>query len=170
MLYKLHIPSSAVGANKVHFDLFNATGSASQIEVISVRAMCDGAVVTGAAGGILYLTRTSAVGTGGTAATREGTDPTAATFSCLWGEKILDEKITARAGPAGGATAGAVLSSLAFQMDEVASPAGYTLPDLVTPGYSVYVKQNSGIRVVQGSVVSLGAVVFNILFKLHPVG
>ena len=78
--YKLFVPVQAVGASKVYFDLWN--GSDKTIEVASVVPIASGAVaVVGTLAVDLFLTRTTAIGTGGTGATLEGTALNAATFS-----------------------------------------------------------------------------------------
>lgn len=170
-LYKLFVPKQAVGANLVYFDLFNVATSGFQLEVFSIIPVVSGAVaVTGVVGVDLHLTRTSAVGTGGTAATAEGTDITAATF-CGWNNsQPLDlTRISARLTPTGGATAGALLSYRSvfseetnagtyIPLDMVSSPSREFAPIPVRPG--------TGIRVIQGAVASVGNVGFDVLFNV----
>lgn len=172
MFYNLFIPKAAVGADKVYFDLFNASGSPHILEVHSVRPIVSGAVaVTGTLGVDLHLTRTTAIGTGGTDATREGTTLTAATFSALNNANGLDSNVTARLGPTGGATAGAVLAWDCVFTEET-NGGSYTKLDLGKPWLvdvpPIIVRRNSGIRVVQGAVASVGNIGFNVLFKALP--
>lgn len=169
-MHKLVIPKQAVGANLVYFDFFNTALSGRIIQIWSVIPVISGAVaVTGVLGVDLFLTRTSTVGTGGTAATIEGTDPTAATISA-WDntQPASAAGMSARLTPTGGATAGAVLSARSVfteetstapyaPIDMVASPSQVLTPIIVNPG--------TGIRVVQGSVASVGNIGFDIAFS-----
>lgn len=172
--YRLFVPAGAVGANKVFFDLFNASGSGKSMRVLSLVPVMSGAVaVTGTLAVDLFLTRTSAIGTGGTAATADGTALNAATISKVDpGDAALPAQVTARLGPAGGATAGAVLAQeslfseetnagtyLSTLCDFIRRIGGPAAPPLIVP-------EGTGIRVVQGSVASVGNVGFDVLFEL----
>jgi hypothetical protein len=172
--YNLFMPKQAVGANLVYFDLFNASGSPHNIELLSCKPVVSGAVaVVGVLGVDLHLTRTSAVGTGGTAATVQGTDTTAATFSHISGSQPLSTTfITARLTPSGGATAGALLNWSCVFTEETGA-ATYThdvdLADYKIAGVpGIIVPAATGIRVIQGAVASVGNIGFSILFKLLP--
>jgi hypothetical protein len=103
------IPVQAVSANKVHFDLFNATGSGITLKILGDWWIANlGAAGTGFVSVRLYLTRTTAVSTIGTAATTEGTSLTAVTVCKMNpNDSALNANVTARAAPGGGATAGA---------------------------------------------------------------
>lgn len=173
-MFRLFVPAQAVGANLVYFDLFNADKSCVDLRLVSVLPIVQGsAAVTGVVGVDLYLTRTTAVGTGGTAATNEGTSLSAATFSGMEQNDTVPGLVTARLTPTGGGTAGAVLSYRSVFTEETSSapytPAcdfvrGWHLPD---PGEGhITVRQNTGIRVVQGSVASVGNIAFDVFFKL----
>jgi hypothetical protein len=171
MHYHLFVPKQAVGASLVYFDLFNAASSGLSVIVKSVIPIVSGAVaVTGTLGVDLLLTRTTAIGSGGTAATREGTDTTAMTFSGLDGEQITPASITARLTPSGGATAGAVISWRSVFTEETADAAYNPVTDMVrnnapdVPG--LIVKPGKGIRVVQGAVASVGNIGFDVLFEV----
>ena len=173
MFYRLFVPKQAVGANLTYFDLFNAAGSAHDLEVTNVVPVVSGAVaVTGLVGVDLFLTRTTAVGTGGTAATANGTDLTAATFTGQTNSQTLSRSITARLTPTGGATAGAVVSWRCVFTEETNGAAYQIQMDMVrslypdTPG--LIVPQGSGIRVVQGAVASVGNIGFDVQFKVLP--
>lgn len=172
MAFRLFMPKQAVGANLVYFDLFNASGSASRLQLISCLPVVSGeAAVTGVLAVDLFLTRTTAVGTTGTAATLNGTSLTACTFTSLDNQATLNGNITARLTPGGGATAGAVISTRSVFTEEalervpavdMARPAGY--PDL----FGVVIYENSGIRVVQGPVASVGNIGFDLIFNVFP--
>jgi hypothetical protein len=170
--YSLFVPKQAVGASLKYFDLFNASGSASYLNLHYCVPIISGAVaVSGLLGVDLFLQRSTAVGTGGTAATLEGTDPTACTISGWNGSPQLNSKITARLTPTGGATAGAVLDMVSVFTEETNS-AAYTptpnmarvlgLPDLPP----IKIDEGSGIIAVQGSVASVGNIAWSLLFEV----
>jgi hypothetical protein len=171
MHYHLFVPKQAVGAGLVYFDLFNASNSGKSVVVKSVVPIVSGAVaVSGTLGVDLLLTRTTAIGTGGTAATREGTDTTAMTFSALDGDQPVPVDITARLTPSGGATAGAVISWRSVFTEETADATYNPVTDMVrnnAPGVpGLVVKPGKGIRVVQGAVASVGNIGFDVLFEV----
>lgn len=167
MKYRLFVPAQAAGTSVVFFDLFNATGSASEIEVLSVLPVVSGAVaVTGVIGVDLFLTKTSAVGTGGTAAVSEGTSLTAATISAQDHTQAINPSITARLTPTGGGTAAGVLSSRCVFTEET-SAASYMPSDMITGGI-VLIPEGKGIRVVQNAVASVGNIGFDVLFNVRP--
>jgi hypothetical protein len=170
--YKLSIPVTAAGASKVYFDLWN--GSDKDIEVASVVPIASGAVaVVGVVAVDLFLTRTTAVGTGGTGATLEGTSLTAATISRMDSDgPPLRSGISARFTPAGGATAGAVIGFNSIFTEETAWPT-YIRSNMVEgaqPGINskLTVRPGTGIRVVQGAVASVGNIGFDVLFQVMP--
>lgn len=173
MLSRLIIPKQAAGASLVYFDLFNAAGSCCRLEVLSVLPIVSGAVaVVGTLAVDLFLTRTTSVGTGGTAATQGGTSLTAAMFSPHDWEGAHDPNITARLTPTGGAAAGDVLAFRSVFTEETSQAAYVPQWDMVRgndpslPG--ILVKEGTGIRVVQGAVASVGNIGFDVLFKVHP--
>ena len=171
-VYRLFVPSSAVGANKVFFDLFNATGSGNALRLVQARVFPNlDTAVTGTLGIQAFLTRTTTVGTGGTAATLEGTSLTAATISKLDpGSPALSGSITARLATAGGATGGAVVGYATLFTEETnagsAVAAALGADFLRDSGYDIVIPENTGIRVVQGAVASVGNVVFVFDFVL----
>lgn len=175
MIYRLFVPSQAVGANVVHFDLFNANGSASELQILWLAPIVDASVaVAGSVGISLFLTRTTAVGTGGTAATNEGSSLTAATFTGHDTNQAISPSITARLTPTGGATAGAVISYRCVFGEETNAAAYNVPPDMAAHGVDgvppLIVPEGSGIRVVQSSVASAGSVAFGVIFKVRPKG
>lgn len=169
--YKLFVPKQAVGADLVYFDLFNVGTSGLTINLCSLIPVVSGAVaVTGVVGVDLLLTRTSAVGTGGTAATAEGAIITAATFSALDNSQPLDlTRISARLTPTGGATAGAILGYRSVFSEET-NAGTYTQVDLVnSPSQAlspVVVRPGTGISVIQGAVASVGNIGFDVTFSI----
>jgi len=172
-VYKLVIPYGAVGANKVFFDLFLTSTSTQFIQVSRVVPIAEGdTAVTGALGVELYLTRTTAVGTGGTAATNEGTSLTAATFIKIdTTSPDIPTTLTARLAPGGGATAGVVLGH-STQFTEETAAHTYALKNLVDVGASgnpvpIIVRPGSGLRVVQGAVASVGNIGFEVIFSIR---
>jgi hypothetical protein len=170
--YKLFVPTTAAGANKVYFDLWN--GSDKTIEVASVVPIASGAVaVVGTLAVDLFLTRTTAIGTGGTGATLEGTATNAATFTRLDPEgPPLRAGISARFTPGGGATAGAVLGFNSIFTEETALPTYFrsNMVEAAQPGLNsvLTVRPGTGIRVIQGSVASVGNIGFDVLFQVMP--
>lgn len=173
--YRLFMPAQAVGANLVYWDLFNRTDTGVDVLVNAVIPIVSGAVaVTGTLAVDLFLTRTTAVGTTGTAATDEGTSLTAATFTnMVGGGANRPGGVTARLTPGGGATAGAVLSWTSVFTEET-SDATYVAQNTNLARRAgldngpVIVPPNTGIRVVQGSVASVGNIGFDVLFSIRP--
>lgn len=170
-MYRVVIPSQAVGANKVFCDLFNATGSGVSLRVMSAFAFVDNdTAVTGTLGVELSLTRTTAVGTGGTAATNDSTSLTAPTIVRLdTNSATISANVTARSAPAGGATAGALIATRYVFTEETnaaSAIAGILGAEFVrNEGAEVWVRENTGLRFVQGSVASVGNVSFEITFE-----
>lgn len=173
--YKLFIPKQAVGANLVYFDLFVASTASSSVRVLSVMPVVSGAVaVTGVLGVDLHLQYTTAIGTGGTAATYLGTDITAATISPMsFRASAPDPGITARLTPSGGATASGLIAYGSVFTEEAGVGTSYqgNLNELVsrTPfSEPVTLATGVGIRVIQGAVASVGNIGFEVLFETIP--
>jgi hypothetical protein len=170
--YRMICPAQAVGANKVFVDLFNATGSGSTIRILSAYCYVDNdTAVSGTLGVEISLTRTTAVGTGGTAATLDGTSLTAITISEMdTNNPALSANITARSSPTGGATAGALLSQRWVFTEETSAPSGIAgtlgAEFVRNEGADVIVRENSGLRFVQGTVASVGNLAFEITFEV----
>lgn len=170
--YRLFIPAGAAGANKIYFDLFNATGSGRSLRVLSVVPVVSGAVaVTGLVAVDLFLTRTSAVGTTGTTVGNDAAVLTTGSITRMDPSiATVPAQITARVAPGGGATAGAVISSGSFFTEET-SVAAYQPQDLVRryagpAAPNIIVPENTGIRVVQGAVASVGNIGFDVIFEV----
>lgn len=170
--YRLICPSQAVGANKVFLDLFNATGSGVSLRILSAFCYVDNdTAVTGTLGVEVDLTRTTAVGTGGTAATSNGTSLTAITLSAMdTANPALSASITARSAPTGGATAGALLGQRWVFTEETSAPSGIAgtlgAEFIRNEGADLIVRENTGLRFVQGSVASVGNLSFEITFEV----
>ena len=169
--YRAFVPFQSVGANLVYFDLWNGA-SGLFLDVYSVVPIVSGAnAVSGVVGVDLFLTRTTAVGTGGTAATRSGTSLTAMTISPMISDgDELTGLVTARLTPTGGATAGAVISwASVFTEETSAAPYYAHTNDLARRNQidvcPIVMKPGSGIRVVQGSVASVGTIGFDVIFQ-----
>lgn len=174
--YRLFCPAQASGAGAIYFDLWNHADSGLDLIVLAVIPVVSGAVaVSGTLAVDLFLEKTTAIGTGGTAATREGTDPTACTITNMVAPKSqdLNGSVTARLTPSGGATAGAVISSVSVFTEET-SAASYmaSLNEMVRRGVPdippLIIGKGAGIRVVQGSVASVGNTGFDVCFLTRP--
>lgn len=170
-VYRLLVPSQAVGANKVMADLFNAAGSGKSVRVLSAMAFVDSdTAVTGTLGVELMLTRTTAVGTGGTAATNEGTSTTVPVICAFDTNNTLPAAITARAAPTGGGAGGAVLARRWVFTEETSAPAGIQgamgAQFIHNDSGAVIVREGQGLRFVQGAVASVGNIAFEITFEL----
>ncbi len=168
--FKMFAPPIAAGASKVYFDFWN--GSNKTVEFTSVTPVVSGAVaVVGTLAVDLYLTRTTAIGTGGTGATADGVDPTAMTISRLDNAGPgLPPGISARLAPGGGATAGAVLAFNSHFTEETALPSYFRM-NLLQVGMGsnegkLKVPPGTGIRVIQGTVASVGNIGFDALFQV----
>lgn len=172
-MWRLILPPQAVGAGKVFFDLFNATGSGVTLRIVSAFAFVNlDTAVTGTLGVRLHLTRTTAVGTGGTAMSADDTSLTNGTLARMDPSlSSLPAQVTARTAPAGGATAGALLALRQVFTEEtnagtaLAAAMGAEFVQIM--GSDVLVPANSGIRVVQGSVASVGSVGFEVNFSVE---
>lgn len=165
----MSIPSAAVAANKIWFDLFNGAAAGTVIKIVSIKAIVDtDTAVTGVLGVELMTTRTTAVGTGGTAATAESATTTVPTIASLDTTNTLTSGITARVTPTGGATAGAVLTRRWVFTEETSVAASWEyelLPEGIT---ALYLRQNQGLRVIQGAVASVGNIAFEVSFEVTP--
>ena len=169
--YRIFVPLQAVGASLVYFDVFNAA-TGLELDVYSVVPIVSGATaVTGVVGVDLFLTRTTAVGTGGTAATRNGTSLTAMTLTNMIGNgDSLTADVTGRLTPTGGATAGAVISWASMFTEETNAATYYAhTNDLVRRNNidvrPLVVPPSSGFRVAQGGVASVGNIGFDIIMQ-----
>jgi len=158
----LYVPAQAAGSNKVYLDLWN--GSAGPLLLKALRGVKDGSVaVTGTLGVKLFTTRTTAIGTGGTAAVAESATLTATVIAALDPSIALPDGISARSAPSGGATAGAVLCERNIFTEETNVANYEPLSLLPAP---LIIPAGTGIRVVQGAVASVGNIAFSAVFAL----
>lgn len=170
--YRMICPSQAVGANKVFVDLFNATGSGVALRILSAFCYVDNdTAVTGTLGAEISLTRTTAIGTGGTAAATNGTSLTAITLSAMdTSNPALSASVTARSAPTGGATAGALMGQRWVFTEETSAPSGIAgtlgAEFVRNEGADLIVRENTGLRFVQGTVASVGNLAFEITFEV----
>lgn len=170
MNYRLYIPKQASGVSLVYFDLFNASTSDYSATLLSVVPFVSGeAIVTGVLGVDLFLTRTSAIGTGGTAAVVDSATTTVCSITSNSGSQTpILNGFTARLTPSGGATAGAVLVASSVFTEETSAGAYQPARDLIHPLAPLVIVPNSGVRIVQGTVASVGNIGFNIIFSFGP--
>ena len=177
--WSLVIPPAAVGASKIFFDLFNNQASTVlRLRKLFAIAALDVAVAP-VLGVRLDVMRTSAVGTGGTAAVGPtSASKTAAAFWPFTPGNTLPAGVTARLVPTGGATDQAWLFPGYFGLEEtnVATGSGGVsaylnqyfnlLPELTTE-QSIELPQGNGLKVVQGTVASAGNLGFLVVFTVE---
>lgn len=168
----LVIPTVAVGAGKIYFDLFNNQAST----VLRLRKLfavvATDVAVTGTLGVRVDMMRTSAVGTGGTAAVGPtSASKTAAAFWPFSPGNTLPAGITARTVPTGGATDEAWLFPSYLFTEETNVSSQVTqffnlLPELTTE-QSIELPTGKGLKVVQGTVASVGNIGFLVVFTIE---
>lgn len=171
--YMLFIPVQAVGASKIYFDIFNATGTGKKLEFQGMWAIVKTDVaVTGTLGVELQVSRTSAIGTGGTAAVYPSTSFTAAGFTPKDSTNAaLPAGVTARLVPTGGATVSAAIwqNYIFTEETNVSSQISqfYNLFPVNTMDSQTFtLNENEGIRVAQGTVASVGSIGFLVDFAV----
>jgi len=169
-------PTVAVGASKLYLDLFNAVGSGKLVEIRGVWIIPDTDVaVSGAVAIRVDLYRTSAVGTGGTAAVYKSATPDVA-GGTIWPVDTtnadLPAQITARHLPTGGATiSGWIFPTYALGEEAATSQAYMTqyqniMPNL-TWGQKFMLREGQGLLLKQGAVASIGNLHFLIAFTVE---
>jgi hypothetical protein len=170
-VYRAFVPKQAAGANAIYFDVFVPTTSQYNLELLSVQPVVSGEVaVTGVVAVDMHLQRTSAVGTGGTAATFGGTAIDAMTFNCHSGTQL--EKVTNFSGrltPTGGATNAGQLGWTSVYSEETNAGTYTPSMDLARPQVDlppIAIPRGTGFRVIQGAVASVGNFGFNVLFRV----
>lgn len=171
--YMLFVPPQAAAANKIFFDLFNAAGSAKNIEINGIWAVVKTDVaVTGTLGVEIQVSRTSAVGTGGTAVGYNGTSFAAGSITPKdTNNAALPAQITARVVPTGGATiAGVWWNNYLFTEEtNVSSQVSQffnLVPAMNSELQSLTLREGQGLRVNQGAVASVGSLGFLIDFSV----
>lgn len=168
----LIIPPAAVAANKVYFDLFNSQASTTLRLRKLFPIVATDVAVTGVVGVRVDVMRTSTVGTGGTAAVGPtSSSKTAAAFWTATSGNTLPVGVTARVAPAGGATDESWLwpSYLFTEETNVSSQIAQffnLLPELSTE-QCIELPTGKGLKVVQGSVASVGSLGFMVIFTIE---
>lgn len=169
-------PPIAVGASKLLVDLFNATGSGKIMDIRGIWLIPKlDAAVTGALAIRVDLYRTSAVGTGGTAASTDSAtlDVAGGNFTKFdESNTAIPAQITARVFPSGGATISRWLFPNNVAPEESNTSMGYltqwqNLIPQFTFGQKIAVRENTGILLKQGAVASVGSVSVLIAFTLE---
>lgn len=170
--FGLMIPPSAVGASKRYFDLHNAMGSG----IIRLRKLfaivATDVAVTGVVGVRLDMFRTSAVGTGGTAATLTASASTTIPLVYPFTPGVaVPSGITARTVPTAGATNEQFLFPAYVFTEETSAPAQQSqwfnlLPELPN-GQTIELPVGKGLHVVQGTVASVGNIGFLVAFTVE---
>lgn len=162
--YAFHVPTQAVGASLVYFDLFNA--SLYNVWLRALDAIKDGSVaITGVLGVNLFFTRTSAIGTGGTLAVKNDATLANGNITEMDTGRSLPTGITLRTAPSGGGTAGALISQRTIFGEETTG-VNYSALSMLPPGVFL-VPINTGIRVIQGAVAATGNIAFDGAFSLQ---
>ena len=174
--YGLITPPIAVGANKLLLDVFNATGSGKVMDIRGAWIIPKlDAAVTGALAARVDMYRTSAIGTGGTAAVSDSAtvDVAGGTF---WkfdeANAAIPAGITARVAPTAGATISRWMFPTNAATEESATSMGYltqwqNLIPMFFYGQKLTVRENTGILFKQGAVASVGSVSLLLAFTLE---
>ena len=174
--YLYATPNAVAGADKLYFDLFNAFGSGKVIDVRGVWCVPKtDATVTGALAVRVDLYRTSAVGTGGTAASyKSATRDVGGGNICPMdtANAALPAQITARWLPTGGATISEWMIATYALGEEASTSMAYLtqykniLPEL-TWGQKFALREGQGLLMKQGSVASAGTIGFLVAFTVE---
>lgn len=152
----IFVPPIAAGANKVYFDVWNLTGASVLLR--SLMARPSGAVaVTGALSVDLYATRTTSIGTGGTAAVNESATLTDMVITTIDPSLAIPTGLTGRQSTGGGAAAGAIIGFGSVFTEETNAGTYLSESLLERP---IVVASGTGFRVIQGSVASVGNTAF----------
>ena len=176
--YTYVTPSTAVGASKLFLDLFNAVGSGKLVKLTAVLPIVDTDVaVAGALGIAVNLYRTSAVGTGGTAAAYKS-----ATLDVAGGNicprdtanAALPAQITARHLPTGGATISEWLLQRYVMGEETGTSMAYMaqgqlnlLAEASPSEQNLVLREGQGLLLKQGAVASIGNIAFFLVFTVE---
>jgi len=169
-------PAAAVGAGKLYFDLFSAVGSGKLIDIRGVWVIPKTDVaVTGALGIRVDLYRTSAVGTGGTAAAYKSATPDVAGGNINpfdTDNAALPAQITARHLPTGGATIAQWLFPTYSLGEETATSQAYmsqyqNLLPMLHVGQKLTLREGQGLLGKQGAVAATGNIGFLVVFTVE---
>lgn len=174
--YGLITPPIVVGANKLLLDIFNATGSGKVMDIRGAWVIPKlDVAVTGAVSARVDMYRTSAVGTGGTAAVADSPTIDVAGGS-FWkfdeSNAAVPAQITARVAPAGGATISRWLFPTNAATEESPTSMGYltqwqNLIPVFFYGQKLAIRENTGVLFKQGPVASVGSVSLLVAFTLE---
>lgn len=152
--YSFYIKASAGAAAKIHFDLFNATGSGKLVEMrgLWLSPQLSGAVVTGTIAPDFDFYRTSAVGTAGTALVNgAATFPSISQFDTT--DAAIPAQVTIRAAPTGGATSlNALFTTYVVQEESQAGAQLGQFQNLMpqtTVGQRYTAREGQGFKLVQ---------------------
>lgn len=174
--YNWMTPSSAAGANKLHADIFNASGSGKVMDVRGIWLVPDTDVaVVGALGIRIDLYRTSAVGTGGTAAPYKSATPDVAGGNITpfdTANAALPAQVTARHLPTGGATISEWLIATYTLGEETATSMAFlsqymNILPVLTVGQKLTVREGQGLLLKQGAIAATGNIAFLVTFTLE---
>lgn len=178
--YTLWIPPVVVGANKLHWDIFNVAASGKIIELRGIWAIPKQDVAVVGVLGVEYsFYRTSAVGTGGTAAVYNSgavmTAPVITPADTVTDPALnLATEVNARSAPTGGATISAPWWAQYIMTEEgstaqVASTSLAAFMNLLPMGTMnkrLTLNPGQGILAKQGSVVGVGSIAALIQFTV----
>lgn len=156
--YTFYIKNQAGGAAKVHFDLFNASGSGKVLEMrgLWLTPALNNAGVTGAISPDFDFFSTSAVGTGGaTVLVDQAAFPTITKMDST--NAALPAQVTLRAAPTAGATTRAACFSSYITQEETNAGAQmgqwFNVLPVTSAGQRYVANANEGFKLVQ---VTLG--------------
>lgn len=171
--YMLFIPVIGAGASKIFFDLFNASGTGKKIEIQGLWAVVKTDVaVSGTVGVEIQVARTSAIGTGGTAASYPSTSFTTPGITPKdTNNAALPAGITARSVPTGGASVAAAMWQNYLFTEETNVSSQVTqffnlFPVTTMDSQTFTLNEGEGIRVAQGTVASTGSIGFLLDFSV----
>ena len=174
--YQYMVPSAAVGANKLYLDLFNGAGSGKVIDIRGIWLVPDTDVaLTGALGIRIDLYRTSAVGTGGTAAAYKSVTPDVAGGNITpfdTANAALPAQITARHLPTSGATISEWILASYSPGEETATSMAYITQyqNILAQGQflqKLVLREGQGILLKQFTVAATGNIAFLVAFTLE---
>ena len=159
--YTFFIKNQALStvAAKVHWDIFNATGSGKVLELRGawISPALNNAAITGAVAVDFDLFRTSAVGTGGTTLTSNGAAfPTIALVDTT--NAAIPAQVTVRAAPTGGATSSHAICSNYITQEESNAGAQVAQWNNILPvthvGQRYVAREGQGFKLTQISFAS----------------
>ena len=171
--YGLWIPPAATAASKFWFDFHNNQAS-TIVRLRKLFPVVTGAVVTGTFNIESWVSRTTAAGTGGTAAVSESSTP--ATVASFWrfnkSDAALPAGITARVAPTGGATQGNFLFTAFVATEETNAASGLAQYQNLFPEMPqeqpIKLGTGEGIRVNEAATASpIGTIGWLMIFTVQ---